>query len=366
MNDMRYLGKEEIENIAVGAALLGTGGGGDPYIGKLMALQAIEEYGPIKLLSIDEVPEGALIVPSAMMGAPTVMIEKVPSGEEAETAFTALKEHIGQEIYATMPIEAGGVNSLLPLALAAKLGLPVIDADGMGRAFPELQMVTFYLDGVSASPMVLADEKGNNIVLNAINNKWAERLARSATIDMGGSIMLAIYPMTKEQVKESAILDSLSLEEKIGATVRHAKENELAPVQAVLELLGGFELFKGKVADINRTTTDGFAKGTAQIVGVEEFSTETCTLFFQNEHLLAKKGEEVLCVTPDLIAVLDTDTGTPITTEGIRYGARCTVIGIPAHEKWRTDIGIETVGPHYFGYDVPYTEVENLQKSKVK
>lgn len=362
---MRLLGKEEIENIAIGAALLGTGGGGDPYIGKLMALQAIEEYGPIKLISIDEVPEGALIVPSAMMGAPTVMIEKVPSGEEAESAFEALKEYMGQEIYATMPIEAGGVNSLLPLALAAKLGLPVIDGDGMGRAFPELQMVTFYLDGVSATPMVLADEKGNNIVLNTINNNWAERIARSVTVDMGGSVMLAIYPMTKEQVQQSAILNTLTLEEEIGATVRHAKEHSIAPITAILELLNGFELFKGKVADINRVTTEGFAKGTATIAGVDHHLGETCTLFFQNEHLLAKKGDEVLCVTPDLIAVLDTDTGIPITTEGIRYGARCTVIGIPANEKWRTEKGIETVGPTYFGYDVPYTKIENLQKSKV-
>ncbi|WP_342511039.1 DUF917 domain-containing protein [Sporosarcina sp. FSL K6-1522] len=362
---MRLLGKEEIENIAIGAALLGTGGGGDPYIGKLMALQAIEEHGPIKLISIDEVPDGALIVPSAMMGAPTVMVEKIPNGEEAEDAFKALEDYMGQEIYATMPIEAGGVNSLLPLALAAKLGLPVVDADGMGRAFPELQMVTFYLDGISASPMVLADEKGNNIVMNTINNKWAERIARSATIDMGGSVMLAIYPMTKEQVKESAILNSLTLEEQIGAVVRKAKENEANPIDEVLTLLGGFELFKGKISDIDRVTKDGFARGQAKVQGVDAYSDQECTLHFQNEHLLATKGQETLCVTPDLIAVLDTDTALPITTEGIRYGARCTVIGIPAHEKWRTIKGLETVGPQYFGYDVPYVEVEKLQEKKV-
>ena len=156
---MRYIGKDEIENIAIGAALLGTGGGGDPYIGKLMALQAVEEYGPIQLLSVDEVPDDALIVPSAMMGAPTVMVEKIPSGEEAIAAFEAIQEYLGKKVYATMPIEAGGVNSLLPLALAARLGLPVIDADGMGRAFPELQMVTFHLDDIPSTPMVLSDEK---------------------------------------------------------------------------------------------------------------------------------------------------------------------------------------------------------------
>ncbi len=167
---MRKLGKQEIEDIAIGAALLGTGGGGDPYIGKLMALQAIEEHGEITLLSPDEIPEDAVIVSSAMMGAPTVLFEKPPSGEESINAFKTLEAYLGKEIYATFPIEAGGLNSMQPLALAAELGIPVIDADGMGRAFPALHMVTFYLDGMEASPMVMADEKGNTALMTTINS----------------------------------------------------------------------------------------------------------------------------------------------------------------------------------------------------
>src|SRR5699024_12085343 len=138
---MTLIGKEEIENLAIGAALLGTGGGGDPYIGKLMALQAIEKYGPVKLISADELNDDDLVVPSAMMGAPTVMVEKVPSGDESLAAFSALAEYLGKKITATMTIEAGGVNPLLPLALAAQTGFPVVDADGMRRASLEIQMV---------------------------------------------------------------------------------------------------------------------------------------------------------------------------------------------------------------------------------
>lgn len=361
---MRYIGKEEIENIAIGAALLGTGGGGDPYIGKLMALQAIEEYGPIQLLSVDEVPDDALIVPSAMMGAPTVMVEKVPSGEEALTSFNTIKEYLGKEVFATMPIEAGGVNSLLPLALAARLGLPVVDADGMGRAFPELQMVTFYLDGVEATPMVLSDEKGNDLLLNTVNSVWAERIARVATIEMGGSVQLAIYPMDGKTVKQSAIHHSLTFEEQIGRTIREAKKNNDNPIQEVLKLTNGYKLFNGKVTDINRKTQEGFAKGMATIEGLAEFKGEECFLHFQNEHLLARTNDEVLCVTPDLIAVLDTETGMPITTEGLRYGARCVVIGMPSDAKWRTDKGIAVAGPRYFGYDVDFTPIEQLLRKE--
>ncbi|RXY99159.1 DUF917 domain-containing protein [Fictibacillus sp. S7] len=362
---MRKLGKKEIEDIAVGAALLGTGGGGDPYIGKLMALQAIEEYGEITLLDVDEVPDDAVVVPSAMMGAPTVMLEKAPSGEEAISAFKNLESYLGKKIFATMPIEAGGLNSMLPLALAAKLGLPVVDVDGMGRAFPELQMVTFYLDGISATPMVLADEKGNTSLLSTINNVWTERIARASTIEMGGTVMTAIYPMTGKNLKESGIRNILKLEEDLGKAIRLAKQNNADPIKEVLKQAGGFELFRGKVSDINRKTETGFARGVATFEGINDYKGETLEVRFQNEHLLAQTDQRLLCITPDLIAVLDSDTGLPITTEGIRYGARCVVIGMPCHPKWRTKKGIETVGPKYFGYDVDYVPVEELAKQGV-
>lgn len=357
---MRLIGKEEIEDIAVGAALLGTGGGGDPHIGKLMALQAIEENGPIQLLTVDEIGDDDLIVPTGMMGAPTVMVEKAPSGEEAFATFNALEKYLGEKIVATIPIEAGGINSMLPLALAAKLGIPVVDVDGMGRAFPELQMTTFYLDGVSATPMVIADEKGNVSLLNTIDNLWAERIARNSTIQMGGSVMMAIYPMRGKNLKESGIHNILQLEEEIGKSIRVAKSEGYDPIGKVLQLTSGYELFQGKVIDIDRKTETGFARGTATIEGLLDYKGETLELRFQNEHLIAQTENRLLCVTPDLIAVLDAETGLPITTEGMRYGARCVVIGMPCDPKWRTEKGIETVGPGYFGYDVEYQPVEKL------
>lgn len=361
---MRWIGKKEIEDIAVGAALLGTGGGGDPYIGKLMALQAVEEHGPIQLLSIDEIDDSALIVPTGMMGAPTVMVEKTPSGEEAIATFKAMEQALGQKIDATIPFEAGGINSMLPLALAARLRLPVVDVDGMGRAFPELQMTTFYLDGVSATPTVIGDEKGNTALLNTIDNIWTERIARSATIQMGGSVMIAFYPMTGKNIKESGIHNILQLEEDIGRSIRIAKEKGYNPIDKILELTKGFELFKGKVTDVNRKTETGFARGTADIEGMYEYRDKILQLRFQNEHLLATTKDNVLCVTPDLIAVLDEETGLPVTTEGLRYGARCVVIGMPCDPKWRTEKGIETCGPGYFGYDVKYTPVEVLENER--
>ncbi|ABO50074.1 protein of unknown function DUF917 [Desulforamulus reducens MI-1] len=356
---MRILDIQAIEDIALGAALLGTGGGGDPYVGKLMAIQAVEEFGPIQLLEPHEVPDEALIVPTAMMGAPTVLVEKVPNGEEAIHAFNSLAKTLGTKVFATIPIEAGGVNSMIPLALAARMGIPVVDTDGMGRAFPELQMVTFHLNDISATPMVLCDEKGNSIMLDTVDNVWTERLARNATVVMGGSVMLAIYPMSGSQMKLSGIHGIITLTEQIGRAIREAKINRVDPIKTVLRITGGYELFRGKVMDVARRTEGGFARGESKLEGTDGYKSQTLTLHFQNEHLIARTEKEVLATTPDLIAVLDAETARPVTTEGLRYGARAVVIGIPCHPHWRTEKGIATVGPRYFGYDIDYIPLEN-------
>ena len=46
----------------------------------------------------------------------------------------------GRRVTALLAAEAGGGNCLEPLVVGARLGLPVVDGDLMGRAFPELQV----------------------------------------------------------------------------------------------------------------------------------------------------------------------------------------------------------------------------------
>jgi uncharacterized protein len=355
---MRILTEKNIEDIALGAAVLGTGGGGDPYIGMLMARQAIRQYGPVELYTLDELNDDDLIVPTAMMGAPTVMVEKMPSGDDIINAFETIGRYLGKPIRATMSIEAGGLNSVVPIYVAARARVPMVDCDGMGRAFPEIQMVTHTLHGISATPMAISDERGNTVLMETINNKWTETFARSITVNMGASAMIALYAATVKQLKEAAILGTMSKAEMIGQTIRKARVNEANPVNTVREAVGGFLIFEGKISDVARRTEAGFAKGQAFLAGIDEYSGQVLELNFQNEHLVAKIDGEVKVSVPDLLAVLDIDTGEPITTESMRYGFRAAVIAIPCDNKWRTPEGLALAGPRYFGYDVDYVPVE--------
>ncbi|GAB6101428.1 DUF917 domain-containing protein [Thermococcus atlanticus] len=356
--EIKTLDEQAIEDLALGATVLGTGGGGDPYIGKLMALSALKEGYEITLLDPREIPDDALVIPSAGMGAPTVIVEKIPRGTEVMNAFKVLSDYLGREVYATLPIEAGGLNSTIPLAVGARTGIPVVDADGMGRAFPELQMTTFHLYGVPATPMALADERDNVVLLRAANNYWAEWLARTITIKFGGTAWIALYAMTGKQLKEAAIPGTLTLAQKLGEAIRESKETKEDPVDAILDVSGGFRIFEGKIIDVSRRTTGGFARGEAVFEGLDEYKGHTLKIQFQNENLVAILDGRIVASVPDLITVLDLTTGRPITTESLRYGYRGVVIGIPCSEKWRTAKGLEVAGPRYFGYDIDYIPIE--------
>jgi DUF917 family protein len=357
---LRQFTEEDLDDLAVGAAILGTGGGGNPYVGKLLARAAIREHGPVTIVDVDEVPDDALVVPSAMMGAPTVIVEKLPSGEEALAAFTTLQAHLGREITHTMPIEAGGLNSTMPFTVAARLGIPVVDADGMGRAFPEVQMVTATIYGIRATPMALADEKGNRVLLDhTVDNRWTERLARSITVDMGSTALVAQYALSGRQLKEAMVPGTLRLATELGALVRTARARHEDPVAAVVGRLGGRRLFTGKITDVARRTVAGFTRGEARIEGLGADAGAELVLEFQNEFLVARRGAEVLASVPDLITVVDSDTGEPTTTEELRYGFRIAVLAAPCDERWRTEAGLAIVGPRSFGYDFDFVALED-------
>ncbi len=81
-------------------------------------------------------PDDALVVPIAMMGRPTVLAEKAIGGNEYKKPFTIWSPSSSAGDLRLYAHRGGGVNCMLPIAAAARLNMPMVDVDGMGRAFP--------------------------------------------------------------------------------------------------------------------------------------------------------------------------------------------------------------------------------------
>lgn len=360
----RRLTAQDVEDIAVGGAVLGTGGGGDPYVGKLMAQRAIEQYGEPEMIALKDVPDDKLIMVAAGIGTPTVIVEKIPRGDEAVHVFSALQKYMGRKAYAVMSAEVGGLNGTIPIHVAARLKIPVVDADCMGRAFPEVQLVIPNLYGVPATPLIIADEKGNEAVLKTINNEWTELLTRSMSMNMGGIALMALYTMNGKTAKKATLPGMISHCARIGRTLRLARQRKQDMLGELLNVTKGTRMFKGKIVDLDRRAEKGWNKGEVSIQGSDDFSGKLMKIDIQNENLIARVGNEVVATVPDLITVLDQDTAYPITVEGLKYGLRVTVIGIPCHRKWRTPAGIALAGPHHFGYDFPYQPLQSSERTR--
>lgn len=364
VSEYRIIDKQALKEITLGASILATGGGGDPEIGLLWAYNVVEQGNDIVMIDPQDMPDEALATIAGCLGAALVLTEKPPNGQELFWCYEKLFHYLGQEVQAVVPPEAGGVNTPVPMAVAGAVGVPVIDADGMGRAFPELQMTSFYIHGVSPSPTAAADEKGHVTIVDAQDALTAERIVRNAAMAYGGISWIAGYPMTGKQLKETAVLNSISLAWEIGRKVLKARRQHRDPIAEVFKLTGGFRTFKGKIVDINREfgaeKTKGFSLGRITMEGIDDYKGQVAELDFQNEWLNLLIDGEIKCMPPDLICILDSATGEPIRTDVVKYGYRGTVVLIPAHERMRTPKGIKTFGPRYFGYDYDYVPVEKL------
>lgn len=351
---MWILDEDALPSIAIGAGILGTGGGGNPRVGMLRAREMVRRHGPLEVLEPDELDGDARVVCVGGMGAPTVGVEKV-RGTESHRALRAMEAQTGVRATAVVSGEIGGSNSLEPVVAAAPAGLPLVDADGMGRAFPELQMTTYFIYGFDPSPAVLCDEKGNTVVFReSISPAWLERMARAVTVSMGCVPVFAFAPMSDEDVRRTAIPGTLTLARRLGDAVRRARQRKSSPVEAILDTVPGTVLFHGKIVDVERRTTEGFTRGTVRMEGIGPDDGRSMEVDFQNENLVARADGRVVFTVPDLICIVDAERGEPITTELLRYGFRVTVLGFPAPALLRTRRALEVVGPGAFGYDVAY------------
>lgn len=161
-----------------------------------------------------------------------------------------------------------------------------------------------------------------------------------------------------KQQKEAAVYGTMSFAEKIGQTIREARAAHVDVIKALKDVTKGYVIFHGKLTDVQRKTVAGFARGEAILEGIGENLGSTMKIAFQNENLMAEKDGTIIATVPDLMTMVEEDTGEPITTEQLRYGFRVIVLAMPAHRHWRSEKALAVVGPRYFGYDVDYVPVE--------
>jgi uncharacterized protein len=353
---------DDIESLAVGAWILGTGGGGSPYLGLLNMRRLYAAGHRVDLLSPRELADDDVVAVVSNMGAPLVGQERLTDSRSIARAVRMQEEYCRRQFRAVMALEIGGGNGIQPLMAAAHSGLPVVDADLMGRAYPEAQMTSAAVGDLEPNPCALYDPRGIEAFVTKVPNwKWMERASRKICVEMGSIAATGKAPRTGAEVKQWGIHFTTSKAIGIGRRVREAQRRHEDPVVAVLDEAQGKLLFRGKVVDVDRRTTEGFLRGSCVIDGLDDDRGSRLELAFQNEWVVAWRADGAdlapIAMSPDLICVLDTVSGNAFGTETIRYGMRATVVALPAPPVFLSPKGLDHVGPRAFGYDLDFKSV---------
>lgn len=348
-DDGQVLGHVTVEHLPAleaGAILLGSGGGGGLAVGAVL-LRAVLADGCIEVLPAAALAGNDTVVHVGVVGSPDVIAERLLDSAGLARAVRMVSDRVGSSPAAVGIIEIGGLNALTPLAAAAHLGLPVIDGDLMGRAFPSIRQTTLAVEGLPATPIALVDPAGAAVVIEDGAPARVEALLRATVGAMGGAAAIALYAVSAGPLTEFGVAGSLTTCERLGRAFLTSPRGDAA---SLAHALGGSVLFVGRVDDL--IPRNGLTPGSLTLTNDATGMSARVDHF--DEFLAVTLDGITTARAPDVIVALSEHDHVPLRTDQVRLGQRLLIIGLPAMHPWDTSRDV-VVGPP--GYGVHLEEV---------
>ncbi|KAK1687314.1 hydantoinase/oxoprolinase [Colletotrichum godetiae] len=381
-----HITETDLEYLADGCYVLGCAGGGSPAASKIQLRNMLRAGHKMRVIEPSSLKDSDVIYWGGHMGSPAVSIERLQSIETVD-AFKGLMEYLRHDKFdAVMGLEIGGANGLEPFLVGSSrfYDSPIIDGDWMGRAYPTYWQTTLAVHApLELVPCAIDSGDGKTIVMTrAPNDEIVDRALRASCSEMGSRVGMAAKPTTSDRVKRFGVLNTVSLAWRIGRCIAFCQAtNTMSTVaESIIKEAGGFEaakvLFRGKIMKVERRLFKGHSYGEVHIAAFESGDEDeasnnkervaavaqggTMKIPFKNENILAEHTDEggktrIVAAVPDLISILDNESGRALGVPEFKYGYRVTVIGITCSPRWtETQAGLDIGGPRAFGYDIEY------------
>ncbi len=372
---MQELRKDDLETIVYGATFLASGGGGS-FASGWNLVKHFPDHGRVQAVSVEEAgaDENALSAVVAYIGAPDAIAGLgKPTG--AINALKKLNQLYNNRIHYIVPVEIGGLSTIVACLTAAELEMAVVDGDGAGRAVPTLTMTTFAGAGYSGNPSVLDNSDGEGLLVEVEAISDVEGLVRPilgapAYNEKAG---LAMWPMTAQELIQGVpIRDTLTLSWKLGHALRHSEQK----IETLLRTLQGegrepYRLMQGRVHLLSEQTRGGFDFG--KVVFRDQDGAPKGYIYNQNENLVAWSPQQArpLAIGPDSICYV-TLSGLPFSNADIQgkvdgqpiEGQESLLVGVTARDELRRNPEIRGAFKRTLvnqGYPGPLVPLNELQ-----
>ncbi len=335
---------DDIDPLLEGLAIFGTGGGGSPAWGKAILENDFARGRFPQVIDLEAIADDSTVVSGGIMGSVKVL-EKMGTENvmrhweqrfELLDVTRVMEGLVGKPIDHVVPFEVGGLNTPIILSLGARMGMPVIDGDALGRSAPETQMTSFIGHGVSLTPMPLVDMKGNVVVVqHAADPTFADQVGRFVITQGGGLGANNHYPMSGRTAKRVVIPNTISASLALGKSVIAARKAGADPVTAVANEVGGTLLFAGEIHSMQEQEALGFYFTSAELEGQGGSSGRRAQLVIKNESMYLAIDGVARAYFPDLVLLLEPGTGRGIMSVELQVGSLVSLVGVACHPRLR-------------------------------
>jgi DUF917 family protein len=338
------LKREDIEPLLEGLAIFGTGGGGSPAWGKAILENDFACGRTPRIVDLDTISDDSTVVSGGIMGSVKVLeqmgTEKIMRHWEERFELLevtrVMEGLLGRPIEHVVPFEVGGLNTPVILSLGARMGVPVIDGDALGRSAPETQMTSFIGHGVSLTPMPLVDMQGNVVVVqSATDPTFPDQVGRFVISRGGGLGANNHYPMSGKTAKRVVIPNTISGSLRLGRTLAAARQAGADPVAAVAREVGGRLVFQGEISTMQEEEALGFYFTTVVMQGQVGFAGHKAELVIKNETMYLAIDGGARAYFPDLVLMLDPRSGRGLMSVELRVGGTVSLVVAPCHPRLR-------------------------------
>lgn len=363
MKDLTY---EDVLDILYGCTVLGTGGGGSLEAGIKKVKENFGSGMKLRLASLREVPDDEIVASPYHVGSisPPDSIPKrkdpVVIDNEALHSFKLLQEYMKTKFYGSIATELGGGNTATAMDVAMNMGIPLIDADPVGRSVPGVQHSSYFLEGINIAPAAVSNKFGDVIIVQSIVDDFrAEEVIRGFAAQSENSVGVVSQPVKGKILRKSVIPDTITFSQAIGHALRSSAKSGKDPVHEMLKAGSGYLLIEGSiVADADWKDENAYTVGEFEISGSGKFDGHGYKIWFQNENIVSWLDGKPDVSAPDLICVVKREDGIPITNPYQKKGMNVAVLGFKGWDEWRKEKALEIFTPKAFGFDIQYTPIE--------
>jgi DUF917 family protein len=355
MTLLKKIDKQSLEVLMVGSQFLGSGGGGKIHILRQLVKDSFDDSFSVDLIDLNEIDEVGIGTTVGMVGSPEALEEFLPTGQEGRELLEKMQELTGKKTDAIFTIEGAGVNLIYPVIVAYATGLPLMDGDAMGRAFPELPMTTFQFNNQPIAPIVFQDIDHISYVYNDQDASMVDLKIRQKIAETTGMAFFSGYQAPFAVLKRILIPHTFSVGIKIGEAFLNAKSfedlmRELGHVTRNSLYGSAIEITRGVVSEHVAMDHSNIAS----------YQVGEYTVYYHYENLMVYHNKKLVANVPDLITLVDLDTLEPISVTDAELGMRVAIVATPAPLHLRTPTALSYVGPKAFGFKSAYEPLEKI------